>query len=366
MAHGVQLSVLNGLLNGLPIYNGDFADPYALVDGDSLYIYATSTTASAEVPAAHIPVIAVTRATGFAGHYLGDALPNLPAWTVPSYQWAPSVWGRPDGTFVLYYSTPATQPLDCVSNDAAPGCVRTTHGPNTAMCISRATSTSPSGPFVDDSSAAFICPTAEGGAIDPSIFVADDGTPWLLWKTDGDCCNLPTHIYSQQLSPDGLSTVGPPHQLIGATQAWEGGLVEAPSMVQSGSTFYLFYSANLWGTPDYSIGIARMPVGDGAVHQATGPGLAHEHQPGQRPGLRRVGVLRGRRGTRLDGAPRARAGPVGRLRRAAALRRPDGVPEEGSARRSRRARRRRHWPWRPSTTRTPICPRSPRPPTCTW
>ena len=102
------------------------------------------------------------------------------------------------------------------------------------MCISRATSTSPSGPFVDDSSAPFICPTAQGGAIDPSIFTTSSGTPWLLWKSDGDCCHRPTHIYSQQLSPDGLSTVGPPHELIGATQAWEGGLVEAPSMVQSG------------------------------------------------------------------------------------------------------------------------------------
>jgi hypothetical protein len=257
LSHGVQLSVLNGLLNGLPIFNGDFADPYALVDGDSVYTYATSTTASAYAPAAHIPVIAITRATGFAGHYLGDALPTLPAWTVAGFQWAPSVWGRPDGTFVLYYSTPATHPLDCVYSHTAPGCVETTHGANTAMCISRATSTSPSGPFVDDSSSAFICPTSQGGAIDPSIFVASDGTPWLLWKSDGDCCNLPTYIYSQQLSPDGLSTVGPPHQLIGATQAWEGRLVEAPSMVQSGSTFWMFYSANLWGTPNYSIGIAQ-------------------------------------------------------------------------------------------------------------
>ena len=257
MAQGVQLSVLNGLLNGLPIFNGDFADPYALVDGDSVYTYATSTTASAFAPAAHIPVIAITRATGFAGHYLGDALPTLPSWTVAGYQWAPSVWGRPDGTFVMYYSTPATQPLDCVYSHTAPGCVQTTHGANTAMCISRATSTSPSGPFVDNSSAAFICPTGQGGAIDPSIFVAADGTPWLLWKSDGDCCNLPTYIYSQQLSADGLSTVGPPHELIGATQAWEGGLVEAPSMVQSGSTFWMFYSANLWGTPNYSIGIAE-------------------------------------------------------------------------------------------------------------
>ena len=257
MSHGVQLSVLNGLLDGLPIYNGDFADPYALVDGDSVYTYATSTTASADAPAAHIPVIAITRATGFAGHYLGDALPTLPSWTVAGFQWAPSVWARPDGTFVLYYSTPATQPLDCLSKVTNPGCVTTTHGANTAMCISRATSSSPSGPFVDDSSSAFICPTAQGGAIDPSIFVATDGTPWLLWKADGDCCNLPTHIYSQQLSADGLSTVGPPHELIGATQAWEGGLVEAPSMVQSGNTFWMFYSANLWGTPNYSIGIAK-------------------------------------------------------------------------------------------------------------
>ena len=208
-------------------------------------------------PAAHIPVLAITRATGFAGHYLGDALPTVPKWTVAGYQWAPSVWERPDRTFVMYYSTPATQPLDCVYRATHPGCVETTHGPNTAMCISRATSTSPSGPFVDDSSSAFICPTAQGGAIDPSIFVTTNGTPWLLWKADGDCCNLPTHIYSQQLSADGLSTVGPPHELIGATQAWEGGLVEAPSMVQSGNTFWMFYSANLWGTPNYSIGIAN-------------------------------------------------------------------------------------------------------------
>jgi len=256
LSHGAQLSVLNGLLNGLPIFNGDFADPYALVDGDSVYAYATNTTGSAYSAPAHIPVIAITRATGFAGHYLGDALPTLPTWTVPGYQWAPAVWARPDGTFVLYYATPATHPLNCVFNAKAAGCVETTHGPNTAMCISRAVGTSPAGPFVDGSSAAFICPTTQGGAIDPSIFVTSGGTPWLLWKSDGDCCHLPTYIYSQQLSPDGLSTVGPPHELIGATQAWEGGLVEAPSMVQSGNTFWMFYSANLWGTPNYSIGVA--------------------------------------------------------------------------------------------------------------
>jgi hypothetical protein len=257
-AHGIQLSALSGLLDDRPIFNGDFADPFALRDGSVMYAYATdSTGAAGGVPPAHIPVIAMPRDGGFAGRYMGDALPTLPKWTVSGFQWAPAVWARPDGTFVLYYSTPATIPLQCLADHSAPGCVETVNGPNTAMCISAATSTNAAGPFVDHSSSAFVCPTARGGAIDPSVFVMPDGTPWLLWKSDGDCCNEQTHIYSQQLSPDGLSTAGPPHLLIGATQAWEGGLVEAPSMVQQGSTYWLFYSANRWGTPAYGIGVAR-------------------------------------------------------------------------------------------------------------
>ena len=255
-AHGIDLTILSGVLQGEPVYNGDFADPFALYDDNTVYAYATNTTGGPTTKAAHIPVIAITRSTGFKGHYLGDALPTLPKWTVSGYQWAPSVWARPDGTFVLYYATPATHPINCVFKVTNPGCVETTHGPNTAMCISRATSDSPSGPFVDDSSFPFVCPYTAGGAIDPSIYIRSDGTPWLLWKVDGDCCNQPTDIFSQQLSPDGLSTVGPPHLLIGATQPWEGGLVEAPSMIKEGSTYWLFYSANLWGTPNYSIGIA--------------------------------------------------------------------------------------------------------------
>ena len=257
-AHGITLTILNGLLNGLPVYNGDFADPYALYDADdsTVYAYSTNTTGGPNLKPAHIPVIAITRSTGFEGHYLGDALPTVPKWTVSGYQWAPSVWARPNGTFVLYYATPANHPINCVFKVTNPGCVETTHGPNTAMCISRATSNSPSGPFVDNSPFPFICPYAEGGAIDPSIYIRSDGTPWLLWKSDGDCCNMPTEIFSQQLSPDGLSTVGLPHLLIGATQAWEGGLVERPSMIKEGSTYWLFYAANLWGTPNYGIGIA--------------------------------------------------------------------------------------------------------------
>ncbi len=256
-ANGIPLNVLSGLLTDAPVFNGDFADPFALRTPDAIYLYASNTVSTRYASAAHVPVIALTRDTGFVGRYLGDALPTLPQWTVSGFQWAPSIWTRPDGTYVMYYSTPATIPLGCLGSSPSFGCVTTTNGRTSAMCISRATSASPAGPFTDNSSAAFVCPVANGGAIDPSVFVAPDGTPWLLWKSDGDCCNLSTTIYSQQLSSDGLSVVGPAHPLLGASQSWEGGLVEGPSMIQNGSTYWLFYSGNLWGTDGYGIGLAR-------------------------------------------------------------------------------------------------------------
>jgi Glycosyl hydrolases family 43 len=257
VASGVQLDVLSGLRGDTPIYNGDFADPFVLRTPNSLVVYASNSVATQYAPAAHIPEIDLTRDSGFQGQYVGDALPQLPKWTVSGYQWAPSVWLNPDGTYVMYYSTPATIPLICLANASSPGCIHSTNGPTSAMCISRATSASPTGPFVDDSSSAFVCPYGQGGAIDPSVFAAPDGSHWLLWKSDGDCCGLPTSIYSQQLSADGLSVVGPAHLLIGASQQWEGGLVEGPSMLEAGGTFWLFYSANLWGTANYGIGVAR-------------------------------------------------------------------------------------------------------------
>src|SRR3984957_9395485 len=261
-ADGVQLDVLSGLLNDTPIFNGDFADPFTLRTADDLYVYASNTETTSNAAGAHVPLIELGRDSGFEGQYLGDAMPSLPKWTVSGFQWAPSVWTQPDGSYVMYYSTPATIPLGCLSKTLPLGCVKTTNGPSSAMCISRATSANPAGPFTDDSSSAFVCPLPQGGAIDPSVFVASDGTPWLLWKSDGDCCNLPTTIYSQQLSADGLSVVGPAHQLIGATQSWEGNLVEGPSMIQSGNTYWLFYSANMWGPDNYGIGAARCtPVG---------------------------------------------------------------------------------------------------------
>ena len=45
-ADGVQLDVLSGLLDDTPIFNGDFADPFALRTADDLYIYSSNTEAT--------------------------------------------------------------------------------------------------------------------------------------------------------------------------------------------------------------------------------------------------------------------------------------------------------------------------------
>ncbi len=42
-ADGIQLDVLSGLLDDAPIFNGDFADPFALRTPDGLYLYASNT-----------------------------------------------------------------------------------------------------------------------------------------------------------------------------------------------------------------------------------------------------------------------------------------------------------------------------------
>ena len=254
--NGLHLDILMGLAHDAPIYDGDFADPTALTAVSTLYFYASSSQASKYDHGANVPVLSLSRGNGFTGRFLGDALPKVPTWTVSGYQWGPDVWARPNGTYVLYYSTPATVPLGCLAKPPANGCVKTVNGETNAECVSRATASNPTGPFVDDSSSAFVCPLNEGGAIDPAVFVDSSGQPWLLWKSDGDCCNEPTYIYSQQLSSDGLSTVGPPHRLIGATQSWEDHLVEAPAMIQDHDHFWLFYSGSLWGHKTYGVGIA--------------------------------------------------------------------------------------------------------------
>lgn len=217
-----------GLLVGAPVYDGDFADPYVLVDGGKYYAYATNTKG------ANLPVI--MSSGGGSGQYFEDAFPQLPSWSTPGFVWAPAVYAVA-GRYVLYYTTFVNS--------------------SKRQCVSRAVASSPLGPFVDDSTEPLVCQTTLGGTIDPSVVADVDGKTWLLFKNDGNCCGIPTSLWTQQLSADGLSVVGDPSTLIAADQPWEGNLIEAPSIVIDKGIYYLFYSANAWDTASYAIGYAR-------------------------------------------------------------------------------------------------------------
>ena len=227
-----NLDNISGLLSGAPILDADFADPFMLDLGDVAYGYASNTT-SANVP--------VTRFEGyrFDGYgqatYLGDAMPTIPSWSSKDFIWAPAVYARPDGQYVMYYAG--------------------LYNPSGRQCVSRALSSSPAGPFVDNSTEPFVCPLDLGGAIDPSV-VVDNGKPYLIYKNDGNCCKITTSLWSVPLSADGLSLNGQPTKLVSNDQPWEGGNIEAPSMVAVGNKYLLFYSANDWSTSNYAIGYA--------------------------------------------------------------------------------------------------------------
>jgi beta-xylosidase len=148
--------------------------------------------------------------------------------------WAPAVIAL-GTTYRLYYAT----------RDRRSG----------RQCISVASAAAPGGPYTDVSTAPLICPLNLGGAIDPSPIVVD-GTTFLLWKNDGNCCGLTTAIWSQPLSSDGLEATGTPVALIYNDQPWEGNVVEAPSMIEHDGKFFLFYSGNAWDSRQYATGYA--------------------------------------------------------------------------------------------------------------
>ncbi len=212
-----------------PIYADDFPDPFVLRVGKTYYAYATNVRSN------NVPTLRSTDLVSW--ERVGDALPILPKWarSGASLTWAPSVLPRGDG-YVLYFT----------ARDNA----------SDRQCIGRAVANAPEGKFKDDLTQPFICQTNLGGSIDPSPFVDDDGTPWLLWKNDGNCCGFAVGLWIQQLSDDGLSLIGKPHELLRYDRAWESPLIEGPALLKHAGKYFLFYSANWYESANYAVGYA--------------------------------------------------------------------------------------------------------------
>ena len=171
-----------------------------------------------------------------------DAMPELGSWAYTGKTWAPEVL-EANGRYVLYYTANAAE-----------------YG---KQCIGRGVADEPAGPFVDERKEPLVCQTDEGGSIDASPFRDEDGTLYLLWKNDGNCCGMDTWIYAQRLSADGLELVGEPKRLVRQDAGWEGSLVEAPTLWREGERLYLFYSANDYASEFYAVGYAtcEAPLG---------------------------------------------------------------------------------------------------------
>lgn len=248
------LAAALGPTAGVPVFDGDFADPFLLLDR-AYYLYSTNTAGS------NLPVI--RSVSGVQGQQLDDGFPVLPAWVEPGYTWAPSVLAVEDG-YVLYYTA--------------------RHRASGRQCIGVAVADRPEGPFVDEVGAPLICPLSLGGAIDASPFVDTDGTAYLYWKSDGNCCGITTELFGSRLSGDGERLEGPTVSLAHTSEGWEGPLIEGPSMVEADGRYVLFYSANRYDTPSYAVGFARCEGPLGPCTKPPGGPWLSRHGDARGPG----------------------------------------------------------------------------------
>jgi beta-xylosidase len=214
-----------------PVLTGNFADPGVLrADDGTWYAYATGDLTVNLQVARSADLVHWER--------LGEALPKLPFWqpSAKGLTWAPEAWQTSAGT-VLYYT----------ARDVQAG----------RQCLAVAVAASPEGPFVDESTEPLLCQLDQGGSIDPFPFQDADGSRWLLWKNDGNCCALPTRMWIAPLSEDGLAVTGEPVDLgLRNDEPWEAALIEAPTLLHDGDRYVLLYSANAYDSDRYAVGYA--------------------------------------------------------------------------------------------------------------
>ncbi len=218
-----------------PVFAGDFPDPFVLRVGDGYVAYATNGATEN---------VRTLRSRDLVHWRPGpDAMPEPATWALRGWTWAPSVLSRADGTFVLYYTARSFD--------------------RGLQCVGRAVARSATGPFVDSSAGPLVCQAELGGSIDADVFRDDDGALYLYWKNDGNCCGLPTAVYAQRLSRNGLRLVGRRVPIVKNDAGWEATTVEAPTMWRHDGTYLLFYSGNAYNTEQYAVGYAacRGPLG---------------------------------------------------------------------------------------------------------
>ncbi len=248
----VFLAVLSTILScgrketEIPTSQLPLADPFVLSHGGKYYAYGTGE-----------PGFRIYTSEDLK-HWKkgGIALDIANSWGTRDF-WAPEVYYvESRGLFYLFYSS------------------------EEHICV--ATSYSPEGPFTQET----IRPIREEKGIDSSLFIDDDGTPYLYFVrfTGGNV------IWAARMEDDLLDIKEETlTECIRATEPWElvdAKVTEGPSVFKEGGRYYMVYSANHTRNREYAVGYAT-------AESPLGPWLKYEGNPVFKGGFPNAGNLVG-------------------------------------------------------------------------
>lgn len=235
------------------LLNGNFPDPFVARFRGTYHAYATGN----QIGGGQMNVQLIRSSNLATWSAPVEALPaaNLPAWVDRDHPqvWAPEVLEL-NGRYILYFNA-RHDVLTRTETPPGGAVVRQRH------CLGAAAGADPEGPFVGIDEP-LVCAEFAEGVIDAGIF-RDGESLYLYFKDDGNCCGRGSAIWVQGLSADGLAAVGPRHRLVanndspGTEDDWEWLVVEAPTMIRRGNSYYLFYSGNFFGNKNYSVAYLR-------------------------------------------------------------------------------------------------------------
>ncbi len=209
-----------------PVYRGDYPDPSLIRVGDhDFWATTTSTEWAPYFPLLHSRDLV---------HWeeIDAVFRERPSWSRGSF-WAPEI-SFYNGRYIVYY---------VAQHESGP------------LTVAVASASRPEGPYTDHGPLV----GQSSGSIDPTPVTGEDDRRYLIWKEDGNAFNLPTTLWIQPLSDDGLRLVGEATPILRNDCEWEGNVVEAPSVIRRGDWFYLFYSGNACCGKHckYAVGVAR-------------------------------------------------------------------------------------------------------------
>jgi xylan 1,4-beta-xylosidase len=209
-----------------PVLAGDYPDPSVTKIGDTYWATATSSNWGGI-----FPLLKSTNLTEWV--LVGHVFPTeRPTWA-DYYFWAPEI-SQENGKVYIYY---------------------TAHKRGGNLCVGVASADRPEGPYTDHGPLV----GQPDGSIDGFPMKDENGQAYLIWKEDGNSVKAPTPIWAQKLNADRTALIGEKTELMRNTAAWEGSLIEGPSVIRHDGYFYLFYAANgcCGHVCTYGTGVAR-------------------------------------------------------------------------------------------------------------